>query len=237
MSQVSRPVQVLLLVTVLFGAVWFVALRPKGASSGGTAAPPAQQADAPGAQGLKSAVDKAHDAAGTAQADADRAGATSADGTASKSGGATTAAPTKAATTTHAAAHKHTTAHKHAHKGHPAARAVRFTRADAARLRAVRSAVRHHRAVAIGFVDPATADGRGVAVELRHVSEFGGRALAVSVPIAQLSRYDFITHDVQVTVAPTTVIVARNGEATTIVGFADRGEIQQDLADALAVKR
>jgi hypothetical protein len=219
MSQVSRPVQVLLAITLLFGMAWMVALRPKSASSGGAPAPVAQQADAPGVQGLTTAVDKAHDAAGTAQADANRAGSTSADGTASKGAGTAAAA------------------HKHAGTSHRAAHSVHFTGADAARLRTVRAAVRHHKGVAIGFVNPKAADGRAVAAELSHVSGFGGRALAVSVPIAQLSRYDFITHDVEVTVAPTTVIVARNGEATTIVGFADRVEIQQRLADALAVKK
>jgi hypothetical protein len=57
------------------------------------------------------------------------------------------------------------------------------------------------------------------------------------VPIAQLSRYEFITREVAVTVAPTVVIVSPKRTATTIVGFADRGEIEQRLADAVATRR
>jgi hypothetical protein len=101
----------------------------------------------------------------------------------------------------------------------------------------VKAALLHHRAVAIAFVDPRTADARAVAVEIRHVSHFGGRAVTLAVPLADLSDYDFITKTIEVTVAPTVVIVDPRLRATTIVGFADRGEIEQRLADALAVKR
>jgi hypothetical protein len=98
----------------------------------------------------------------------------------------------------------------------------------------VRAALRRHRAIAIAFLDPAAADSQAVGVELRHVSTFHGRALTLSVPIGDLSRFGAITTGVQVTAAPTIVIVTPNRKATTIVGFADRVEIQQRLADALA---
>jgi hypothetical protein len=223
MSQVSRPVQVLLLVTVLFCIVWFVALRPKGASGGLGTTPAARQSDAPGAKGLARAVAKAHGAVTTADAAAQR----SAGGAVAPSATAKAGAPAQRAVHAHA---KHVA--RHVARTH----AVHLSRADVAKLALVRRALRQHKAIAIAFVDPAISDARAVAVEVAHVSHFGGRAVVLSAPIAQLSRYDVITHDVQVTVAPTTVIVARNGQATTIVGYADRGEIQQRLADALVVK-
>jgi hypothetical protein len=101
----------------------------------------------------------------------------------------------------------------------------------------VEAALRQRKAVAIAFVDPHTADARAVAQEVRHVSHFGGRAATFAAPLAKLSAYDFITNRVEVTVAPTVVIVDPHRRATTIVGFADRGEIEQRLADALATKR
>jgi hypothetical protein len=238
MTQVSRPMQIVLLVTVLFGAVWLVALRPKPAGQGGAPAPAASQApDAPGAKGLTTAIDKAQGAVDTA----DKAGQKAAGeepatttpapaATSDKTGGATTPAhKTAPAKARHAARTHHRSRAAKQHAG-------RVRRANAAHVRAVRVALRHHKAVAIAFVSPQIADARAVAVEIRHVSSFHGRALVLAVPVGQLSHYDFITLDVQVASAPTTVIVDRRGRATTIVGFADRVEIQQRLADALAVK-
>ena len=44
MSQVSRPMQIALLATLLLVVVWFVALRPKSPNGGATAATPAPSA-------------------------------------------------------------------------------------------------------------------------------------------------------------------------------------------------
>ncbi len=194
MDQVSRPVQILLAVTVLFAALWFLALKPKPSAGGESAAAPA-----PAAQTTPAPVSGA--AAGT-------------------EGLKSVAASPKSAAKPHA--------------GHGAAA---HHKAANAQVRAVKSALRHHKAVAIAFVDPNTADARAVAGEMRHVSHFGGRAVVLSVPLAKLSAYAFITNEVEVTVAPTVVIVDPRRRATTIVGYADRGEIEQRLADALAAKR
>lgn len=230
--------QILLAVTLLFAALWFVALRPKSSAGGESASAPATAAQttpvpasgaAPGTAGLKGAIDKAHGAVATAYGDAARAEQSNADGSAAA---ATRAAPSGGAGTSSAASP--TTAAK-PQTGHGAALA--HQPAASPQVRAVKSALRHHKAVAIAFVDPNTADARAVAQEVRHVSHFGGRAVTLAVPIAQLSDYDFITNKVEVTVAPTVVIVDPRRRATTIVGFTDRGEIEQRLADALATKR
>lgn len=107
-------------------------------------------------------------------------------------------------------------------------------RATAGASGPVRAALRQRKALALAFVDPRTADARAVRNELASVSRFGGRAVALSIPIASLSRYAFITREVEVTVAPTVVIIAPDRTATTIVGFTDRAEIEQGLADALS---
>jgi hypothetical protein len=237
MSQISRPMQIALAATLLLCAVWFTMLRPKPSthaeSAAAPSATPAQPTQAPagptapGAAGLGRAVEQAHGAVTTANGDAARAQQTGADGSAQPAGSTAAGAGSSA-----------TARPVEPHARHTAAPASAQRRtAASSQVRAVKAALRSHRAVAIAFVDPHTADARGVAQEMRHVSHFGGRAVTLAVPLTRLSDYDFITKSVEVTVAPTVVIVDPRRRAATIVGFADRGEIEQRLADALAVKR
>jgi hypothetical protein len=224
MSQVSRPMQIALAAALLFLAVWFVALRPKPQSGGEAAAPapaaqPSSSGAAPGAAGLARAVDKAKDAVTTANQAGERAAGNSPQAPAAGADGAAQGARASA---------------KPAHGGSGGVSTKPIhTHGPVA---SVRAALRMHKAIAIAFVDSATADSRAVDRELLHVSRFGGRAFTLSVPLADIADYGFITSSVEVTVAPTVVIVDPQRNATTIVGAADRGEIEQRLADALKVK-
>ena len=219
MSQISRPMQIALGATLLLLVVWFVALRPGPAETGEPAAPVAQEAPAaPGTEGLNRAIDKANDAVATANGDAAPAGAGDAE-------------PTRRAGNAHDA--RVSRAQRADHVRH----ARRLAHAASRQVGQVRAALRAHKALAIAFVDPLIADARSVEEELRHVSTFDGKAFTISVPLARLSQYGFITRGVSVTVAPTVVVVAPNRKAATIVGAADRGEIEQRLADALLKRR
>ena len=237
MSQVSRPMQIALAATLLLAVVWFVALRPKPSSDGGSSGAPAPAAAqstasgaAPGVAGLKGAIDKAHGAVATASGDAQRAAGSSADGSSATGHAASPATTAQGAASSAASPIGGRAAHARvgAAATHPHV---------SRQVAVVQSALHRHKAVAIAFVDPSTADGQAVAQEMGHVSRFGGRALALAVPLSGLSAYAFITDAVQVTVAPTIVIVDPHGHATTIVGFADGDEIAQRLADALATRR
>jgi hypothetical protein len=228
MSQVSRPMQIALGATLLLLAVWFVALRPKSQSgeSAAPATPPAQttpapvSGDAPGTQGLANAVDRAHQAVTTANEAGQQAAGSTGEAPAAQSGGAAQAGPSaKPARAGGGSVH---VSRKPIHTHGPVA--------------SVRAALRMHKAIAIAFVDSATADSRAVDRELLHVSRFGGRAFTLAVPLADIADYGFITSTVEVTVAPTVVIVDPQRRATSIVGAADRGEIEQRLADALKAK-
>jgi hypothetical protein len=190
MSQVSRPMQIAMAATLLFFAVWFVALRPKPTTESEAPTP----APAPAVQP-------------------------------SSSGAAPAGAETVRERATSPTADDGPSAH--------ISRKPIHTRGSVA---SVRAALRMHKAIAIAFVDSATADSRAVDRELLHVSRFGGRAFTLSVPLADVSDYAFITNSVEVTVAPTVVIVDPRRHATTIVGAADRVEIEQRLADALKAK-
>ncbi|MFL5816488.1 MAG: hypothetical protein ACJ76L_02700 [Conexibacter sp.] len=233
MSQVSRPMQIALGATLLLLVVWFVALRPKPSTGDESASAPApaqttpapSSGAAPGTAGLTGAIDKAHEAVTTADGDAARAEQSDADAPAATGGAA--AAPAAGADPARAA---------RAGSGGSARPSKRPIHTHGP-VASVRVALKLHKAVAVAFVDSATADSQAVERELLAVSHFGGRAFTIAVPLADLSDYSFITKTVEVTVAPTVVIVDPRRRATTIVGFTDRGEIEQRLADALATKR
>jgi hypothetical protein len=236
MSQVSRPMQIALGATLLLLVVWFVALRPKSSSGGEASAPapaaqPSSAGAAPGTEGLTSAIDKAQDAVTTANGDAERAAQSSADAPAASTGGADASAGAGSASAPAAPARSG------AGGNGASARASTRPIHTHGPVASVRAALKLHKAVAIAFVDSATADSQAVERELLHVSHFGGRAFTIAVPLADLSDYGFITKSVEVTVAPTVVIVDPRHRAATIVGAADRVEIEQRLADALAVHR
>jgi hypothetical protein len=214
--------QIALVATLALFAVWFVALRPKPESAGEAPAPaPAAQSTgsgaAPGTDGLTRAVDEARDAVTTANGAGEQAAQGGAEAPAA-SGGAQSA---RAADRSRSGS------------GDGISTAPIHARGPVA---SVRAALRMRKAIAIAFVDSATADSQAVERELLHVSRFGGRAYTLAVPLANLADYGFITNDVGVTVAPTVVIVDPRRHATTIVGAADRGEIEQRLADALTAK-
>ncbi len=56
MNQVSRPLQILLVAVLLFGAVYMLALRPKSGGATSTPAKPANQATTSPAQGPGSSI-------------------------------------------------------------------------------------------------------------------------------------------------------------------------------------
>jgi hypothetical protein len=95
------------------------------------------------------------------------------------------------------------------------------------------------RALAVGkvlallFYNPAATDDRAVRQELAAVPAHAGRVLKLALPLSQLASYSTVTQQVPVTVSPTLVLVDHQRQASTIVGFADRFEIAQRVADAL----
>jgi hypothetical protein len=133
---------------------------------------------------------------------------------------------TQAANRSRASAH-HVVVRVHRH-------AVSPPLSPAARLRAVRQALAHHRVVALLFVNPAASDDQAVGAELAAVSVPTGRVLKLTVPLSELSRYSAIIRQVPVSGSPTLVIIDRTRQAQVVVGFADRYEIAQRINAALA---
>jgi hypothetical protein len=223
MENVSRPLIGLLVATVAFFALWIVALKPSSSSSksGGLGQyQPAINA----ARNVVKASGGAAAAQGSGLASAPAtaapaATATSATATATTASAAKTTAPAKTVAPTKTVA--------------PA----RAPSTPTQRLNMVERALRRHHVVAILFFNPAAADDRAVKHELSTVPTHRGGVVKLTVPLNELARYTFVTAQVPVSSSPTLVLIDRAEQATMIVGFADRFEIAQDVADALAVKR
>ncbi len=231
MPHVSRPLVALLLATVVFFAVWMVALKPKSDSgSAGNSAP------------LQSAVDKAH--AAVAQSNAASAAhggkvattptATLATQTPTTPAHTATTPAHTATTPTHTATTPATaaTAHKAATKS--TVSVVRGTAAQ--RYAVVVKGLRTHKVIALLFFNYRAADDRAVKKELAHVPTHGGKVVKEAVPLVELGRYRVVTQQVPVTMSPTLIIIDRKAKAWTVLGYATEFEISQRVTDALAVK-
>ncbi len=236
MPQVSRPLIALLLATVVFFAVWMVALKPQtgGSSSSSTGS-------------LQSAVDKAHAAVAKSNAASVAHGGTVATTPTASTPTSTLAShtPTTPAKTSTAASTKPNagatksaaaaaTTHKTTTKTHPVAASAARTAAQ--RQAVVLHALRAHKVIAMLFYNQRAADDRAVKQELSLVPTHGGKVVKLALPLDELAQYGIITRQVPVTASPTLIIIDGQHKAWTVVGFASEFEISQRVSDALAVK-
>jgi predicted lipid-binding transport protein (Tim44 family) len=231
-DQISRPMQIVLLVTVLFGLVWFVALRPKAGAtsdSSSTTSVPAAVAT----NGIVSAPDKAR--AAVAQSDAteakvgaaaDAAGSPSTSTTSSSTAASAPAAP-RSATPAGTTAQSADAASRRAAK---APKVVAHNRLDAKAARALAS----HKVLVMLFYNPRASDDRAVRALFAKVSTRRGRVVKIAAPLRRLSSFKSVTARVQVTESPTVVIFDRKGEPRTLQGFVEPTVLSSRIADALA---
>ncbi len=228
MANVNRPLIGVLAVTVVFFALWLVALKPSGGGGAGASTPALGR--------YSSDIAKAHGAVATSNHENAKISAAAGGGSAT---------PAAAAHTTGAANHTTGTAAAATHARRTAAKS-RVTRDSVPRSRghtfvtprhdgpaAVSAALRADRPLALLFYNPAGADDLDVRAELDGL-RLPARVLKLAVPIAQVARYAAITQQLAINGAPTLVIVDRAHQATTIVGFASAFEIRARIDAALA---
>ena len=207
MSQISPPIRIVLVVAVAFMAAWFVFLRPGGE----TAAPPAP---AP-ASGLGNAVDGANQAAATANAGAASASGQTADpaaAPATQTGGATAPAGSKPAAT-------------QAAKGD----------AELGLPTSVAKAVAKKKTLVMLFWNKRAYDDQAVRRELRGIDRHHGKVKVHVASINDVARYAPITRGVNLEQSPT-IVVAKGTTADALVGYVDRGTIDQTVSDLLRTK-
>ena len=223
----------LLAATLVFFALWYVELKPSASSSGGSPS---------GLGQYQSAINKAHQAVATSNAANAKLGAPVATTAAPKSPTATKTTP--AATTAKAvpatAPHTKTLA-KAAPAAKTGAKAAPATKpaaapSAAAQVKLIANAVAAHDAVAVLFYNPAAADDQAMKRELGAVPTHHGQVVKLAVPVSELTQFQGITAQVPVVTAPTLVLIDPTRQATVITGYASQLEINQRVADALAVK-
>jgi hypothetical protein len=232
-DQVSRPLIALLLATVGLAGTWMAVLRPHHASSNADAplvAPShtAPKHTAPGAAGLGRAIDHAKDATSAANASVKRTQSVVAH--ADTVPAAQPAAPVKSATpakpaVTHTAPVKHATAPKtSAPVTHVApAKPVASAQPGSAR---VNQALAAGKSVVLLFAG----DGADDAVARQVVRSMHVKnVVTIVTSITQLTKYDRVLANVDVSAAPTIVVIGPKRQATSIVGLPDIKQIQSAL--------
>jgi hypothetical protein len=238
-SAPAKPLIGLLLATVVFFGLWVVALKPSSSTSGG---------QPNGVGQYQSAINKAHQAVATSNAANAAIGAPTATGPAPKS--PTTTAPGPKATTTVKAAPaakpavKSAPVAKPAVKSAPAAKpAVKATTvakpapvSAAAQVKLIANAIAAHDVVAVLFYNPAAADDQAMKKELGAVPTDRGQVVKLAVPVSELTQFQGVTAQVPVVTAPTLIVIDPTRQATVLTGYASQLEINQRVADALAVK-
>jgi hypothetical protein len=228
MAQVSRPVQVLLALTLVFGLVWFLALRPKPAEPSAPASAPSGQGESAIPGGPGNALDKARSGAGKANADnTARPGAvdSAASGAPGAPGGAAAPARPGGAPT-----------------GSPASATgpagIVVTGAPVARgasPAAVTRALGRSKAVVVLFHGRGSDDSL-VRSELSKVARRGGRVAVFSASIDRVSDFGALTTGVKVMQSPTVVVAGPVGQGRALRGYTDSTEIDQAVTSVLPAR-
>ena len=252
-GQVSRPMQIALAAVVLFFAVWFVALRPKKASTESAPAPaqtsalPTTTTPQPAASGFGKAVDKARAGAQTADQAAAAEQATGEDAaTGTPATGTATQTPSSGAKTTTATPAPPTAAQLRGSVGSVAAVGAEQAGATVTPLHRVtdqgparklparmQAAIDHHRVVVLLFWSRRSSDDRAVRDEVAHLSRHRGRVYVDIQPVQRVGRYSRITAGVDVSQTPSVIIVDPKRKAEMITGFVDGENIKQAVLEAL----
>lgn len=230
MGNVSRPLIGLLIATVVFFALWLIALKPGSSSTSGA-----------GNQGLgayQPAINAARNVGKTVtNASAAAAGQPPPTGT-------THSATQPSSTSASTATAKATRTAKPAHRTRaaientsPAGRHAAQSSAPAtpaARLKVVSRALTEHKVLALLFYNPSAADDNAVKSELASISTHRGAVVKLEIPLSELPSYTVVISQVPVNFSPTLVIIDRAQQAQEITGFSGSYEIEQRLEQALA---
>jgi hypothetical protein len=259
MSQLSRPYQIALVTMALFVAVWFLTLRgrtatseqspsvspvvasaPLAAAQAKTAATPTpvHSGTAPGVAGLTRAINKAHGAVATSQANAKQLEEKSAQASSTSAPATATTAPSGATVKRRPATHGKTT---HAATSAPAvAKAAPVVRHRSAAKAlgpqaSVEAQLKRGKLVAILFWNSkGTVDGT-VNRELAQAARSLGGKLAVHVASAgEVGAFGSITRDVQVNQTPTILLITKTGSTMVLNGLTDAYAIEQAVAELRA---
>lgn len=213
MAQIALPYRIGVVAALVLAVAYFAVLKPKDD------APQATQPVAPGVAGLTTAIDKAHGAAAAsdaANAAAQAAAAQAPDAAASAAPGAPSTAKPPASETNAARAVASVA------EGDPSASILR-------ELAAGKTAV-------VLFSSASASDDLHVRSALRRIDRHSGAVTIHRVAMSDVANYDAITRGVQITQAPTLLVIGEDLKARRIVGYTDRTEINQLVNDVSGLR-
>jgi len=235
MDQVSRPVQIVLVLVLGFAGLWFVALRPKSDDGGGAPTPaPAPAAQTPAAKPDAAAPPKKSPIPGGLGRAVDKANATKAQGDAAAAAADAPEQNTNATPVQTPPAKPVVKAAKPAPKVTVSGTGV--VRPGFATPAKIRAALARRHVVVLLFFTARASDDRAVRSELAAVDRRGGRVQVYGVSVRGLSRFKSVLQGVQVLQSPTVVVLSHR-PPYVFPGFTDRAEIDQAAAVALRPRR
>jgi hypothetical protein len=97
----------------------------------------------------------------------------------------------------------------------------------------VARAIGKQKVVVLLFWNGKSADDRAVRAAMRKVDRWDGRVHTDVARLSQISRYNRITRGAEVEQSPTVVVVDRELNARTLVGYVDTATIDQAVVDAM----
>ena len=215
--------QIALVAIVLLAGMWFTVLKPKPVTDAVTPAT-ATQPTAPGAAGLGRAVTAAKGAAAASDAANARIQKATGGSTATAAKPAASGAPaTKAAATKTAKSGKAV-----APAGKPANDATPTDPSDV-----LLAFLAKGRTVVLLFHGDG-ADDAAARAAVHRVARADKNVVSAYAPISKVAAYRAITTDVQVTTAPTILVIGKNKKAVSLTGFVDYGVVRQTVGDVRA---
>lgn len=246
-TQVSRPMIIALLGTVLFAAVWFVILRPKSATESTssapvtqtptTASPSSSSSSGSGGTSLTERPDQARAAvqsangqieANKAQADAAANGTAATPSTASPSSSSSSSAATSSPSTSSSSSSSSAPASS---ASAPATEQKVVISPDApAGERAVLQALADDKVVVLLFWDASGAEDKEARRAVRRAVAGRKKVEVATIPASQVGKYEAITGGITIEQTPTTMIIGPSMKAITISGLIDQLEIEQAIA-------
>jgi hypothetical protein len=243
MAQLSRPYQIALVALLGLVMVWFVALRPHGASSpessssaptapaksvaSSPAAPtPVYHGSAPGVEGLTHDIRKAHETVASSQQSAKQVEGESAETGSAQTSSANTTPPTSSAqssskpsVSTPAATDPVTTTPKSAGLSGVSGR--------------VEAELKRGQTVLLLFWNRKSVDDLAVHKQLMQAAHQLGSKVAIHQASAdQIGEFGPITQNVHVYQTPTILIINRHELVSTLTGFTDSFVIKQAVSEA-----
>jgi hypothetical protein len=207
-SQISPPIRILLVLTVAVLGVYMLFLRPKPEEI-----PPLEPGTSVSQPGqVRDAAEDAVDAANEQLAQQE-----SVDGVDAGESAAATQSGTK----------------KDSQPGKAEAGATAGPAQDLKGLpKPIQSAIRDNKILVVLFSNGKSYDDKAVETALTKINKWDGRVYVHTAPLRRISRYGRIARGVNVEQSPTVVVADRSLKAETLVGYVDRGRIDQAVVDA-----